>query len=164
MVGKVYYKELQGSFKAYIKKQNTYCLKCKKPTNNKSNTSKQVINKLIAQKSTCAVFGSKKSAFEREANPKNNYKNKMMTYCSKCEKHTYNICPKKLIMIKNIKIEGISRCANCLVMKSFFDKINKMKVKDELEVIVTQTSYETDHAILLRKVQRKYQKFRLNLF
>ena len=46
MVGKIYYKELQGSFKAYIKKQNTYCLKCKKPTNNKSNTSKQVINKL----------------------------------------------------------------------------------------------------------------------
>ena len=35
MVGKIYYKEPQGSFKVHIKKPNRYCLKCKKPTNNK---------------------------------------------------------------------------------------------------------------------------------
>ena len=35
MVGKIYYKEPQGPFKAHIKKPNRYCLKCKKPTNNK---------------------------------------------------------------------------------------------------------------------------------
>ena len=59
----------------------------------------------------------------------------MLTYCSKCEKQTYNICPKKLVMMTNIKIKGISRCADCLAHKSFFDKI---KDKDELEVIVSQ--------------------------
>ena len=38
-------------------------------------------------------------------------------------------------MMTNIKIKGISRCADCLANKSFFDKI---KDKDELEVIVSQ--------------------------
>ena len=57
MVSKSYYKEPQGSFKAYIKKQDRYCLKCKKPTNNKSITPKQVVGKIIAQKSTCVVWG-----------------------------------------------------------------------------------------------------------
>ena len=57
----------------------------------------------------------------------------MLTYCSKCEKHTYNVCPKKLATI--IKIKGVSRCADCLAIKSFFDKI---KDKDELEVAVSQ--------------------------
>ena len=64
MIGKIYYKEPQGSFKAYIKKQNTYCLKCKTPTN--QSPPKQVVHKLIAQKSTCAVCGSKKSIFVKE--------------------------------------------------------------------------------------------------
>ena len=40
MFGKMYYREPQGSFKAYIKKQNTYYLKCKKPTNDRSITPK----------------------------------------------------------------------------------------------------------------------------
>ena len=53
MVGKIFYKEPQGSFKGYIKK---YCLKCKKLRNNKSITPKQVVNKLIAQKSTCCLW------------------------------------------------------------------------------------------------------------
>ena len=47
----------------------------------------------------------------------------MLTYCSECEKHTYNTYPKKLVMMTNIKIKGISRCADCLTNKSFFDKI-----------------------------------------
>ena len=59
----------------------------------------------------------------------------METYCSKYEKHTYNVCPKKLAMMTNIKSNGISRCAKCLAHKSFYDKI---KDKDELEVIVSQ--------------------------
>ena len=70
---------------------------------------KQVVNKLFAQKSTCAVCGSEKSVFLKKSNRKNNYKNKMMTYCSKYEKHTYLVCPKKLIMMENSKIKGISR-------------------------------------------------------
>ena len=58
-----------------------------------------------------------------------------MLYCSKYKKHTNEACPKKLIFIKNIKIKGVSRCADCLDIRSFVDKI---KNKDELEVIVTQ--------------------------
>ena len=59
----------------------------------------------------------------------------MQIYCSKCEKHTCNVCPKKLIMMTNIKIKGISRCADCLAHKPFLDEI---KDKDELEIIVSQ--------------------------
>ena len=109
MVRKIYYKKPQGSFKLYNKKQITYCLKGIKPTNNKSIMPKQAVNKLVAQKSTCSVCGSKNSVFLKKENPKNNYKNKMMTYCSKYEKHTYLVCPKKLIMMENIKIKEISR-------------------------------------------------------
>ena len=68
MVGKIYYKEPQGSFKAYINKQNTHCLKCRKQ-NNTSIMSKQVVNKLTAQKSTCSDCGSKKSVFVKEYKP-----------------------------------------------------------------------------------------------
>ena len=41
MVGKIYYEESsQATFKAYIKKQDTCGLGCKKKTNNKSITPK----------------------------------------------------------------------------------------------------------------------------
>ena len=46
----------------------------------------------------------------------------MLTYCSKCEKQTYNVCPKKQVMMANIKTREISRGTD----------------KDELEVIVSQ--------------------------
>ena len=59
----------------------------------------------------------------------------MLTYCSKCEYLTYNVWPKKLVIMTNIKIKGISRYADCLANKSFFDKI---KDKDELELIESQ--------------------------
>ena len=58
-----------------------------------------------------------------------------MLYCSKCKKYTDGICPKKLVMITNISIKRTSRCAECLAIKSFFDKIND---KGELETIVAQ--------------------------
>ena len=54
MVGKIYYQESrEKSFKAYVKKQDTYCLRCKTRTDNKLITVKQVTNKLMAQKSRC---------------------------------------------------------------------------------------------------------------
>ena len=59
----------------------------------------------------------------------------MLTSCSKCEKYTYNVCPRNLVMMTNIIIKGISRCADCLAIKSFFDK---MKDKDQLEVVASQ--------------------------
>ena len=61
--------------------------------------------------------------------------------------------PKKLVMMMNIKIKGISRCANCLANKLFFVKI---KDKDELEVLLclnfSLISYKTDHVNLLCKM------------
>ena len=46
MVGKIYYQESRGKpFKAYVKKQDTYCLRCKQRTDNKLVTAKQVVNK-----------------------------------------------------------------------------------------------------------------------
>ena len=58
----------------------------------------------------------------------------MQTYCSRCEKHSDNACPKKLIMMTNVKIKGISRCMNSLASNTFVDKL---KHKDELRVIET---------------------------
>ena len=69
MVGKICYKELEGSFKAYIKRQDAYCLMWKKQTDNKSITPEQVANELIAQESLCVDCGSKKSIFIQEYKP-----------------------------------------------------------------------------------------------
>ena len=64
LVGKICYQESRGTaFKAYVKKQDTHCLTCRKRTDNKLITPKQVVNKLNAQKSICADCGSKKSVF-----------------------------------------------------------------------------------------------------
>ena len=59
----------------------------------------------------------------------------MQTYCLGCKKHTDNMCPKKLVIMKNRKIRGKSRCADCLANKLFSDK---KKHKHELEVSVSQ--------------------------
>ena len=59
----------------------------------------------------------------------------MLIYCLGFKKHTDKACPKKLIMMANIKVKGISRCVDCYANKSLFDKI---KSKTELEIIVSQ--------------------------
>ena len=70
IVGKIYYQESRGKpFKAYVKKQDTYYLRCKTRTDNKLIATKQVVNKLIAQKSGCVGCDSKKSVFEKEYKP-----------------------------------------------------------------------------------------------
>ena len=62
MVGKIYYQESREKpFKAYVKKQDTYYLRCKLGTDNKVITAKQVVNKLIAQKSWYVDCNSIKS-------------------------------------------------------------------------------------------------------
>ena len=38
----------------------------------------------------------------------------MHIYCKKCNKHTSNTFPKKIILISENKIKGKSRCAICL--------------------------------------------------
>ena len=70
IVGKIYYQESRGKpFKAYVKKQDTYYLRCKTRTDNKLIATKQVVNKLIAQKSGCVDCDSKKSVSEKEYKP-----------------------------------------------------------------------------------------------
>ena len=54
----------------------------------------------------------------------------MLSYCSKCEKETYNVCAKKTSYD-----DDYQRCAECFAHKSFFDKV---KDKHELEVIASQ--------------------------
>ena len=50
MVGKIYSQESRWkSFKAYVKKQDTYCLGCKTRTDNNFITAKQLVNRIIAQ-------------------------------------------------------------------------------------------------------------------
>ena len=48
---------------------------------------------------------------------------KMQIYCSRCKKYTDNACPEKLVMITNKEIKGKSRCASCMAIRSFFDKV-----------------------------------------
>ena len=47
----------------------------------------------------------------------------MHIYCKKCNKHTANTFPKKLVLISKNKIKGKSRCAICLTERSFIDEI-----------------------------------------
>ena len=48
----------------------------------------------------------------------------MHIYCNKCNKHTANTFPKKLVLISKNKIKGKSRCAICLTERSLLMKLN----------------------------------------
>ena len=64
MVGKIHYQESpRKPFKVYVKKQDTYCLRCKTRTDNKLITAKQVVNKLIAQKNQGVLITILKNQF-----------------------------------------------------------------------------------------------------
>ena len=45
----------------------------------------------------------------------------MRIYCKKCNKHTGNAFPKKIILISNNKIKRKLRCAICLTKRTFID-------------------------------------------
>ena len=47
----------------------------------------------------------------------------MHIYCKKCNKHTSNTYPKKIILISKDKIKGKSKCAICLTERTFIDEI-----------------------------------------
>ena len=47
----------------------------------------------------------------------------MHIYCKRCNKHTANTFPKKIILISKNKIKGKSRCAICLTKSNFIDEI-----------------------------------------
>ena len=59
----------------------------------------------------------------------------MHIYCKKCNKHTGNTFPKKIILISKTKIKGKSRCAICLTERTFIDEIEgKYDLESELEI------------------------------
>ena len=47
----------------------------------------------------------------------------MHIYCKKCNKHTANTFPKKIVLISKYKIKGKSRCAISLTERYFIDEI-----------------------------------------
>ena len=59
----------------------------------------------------------------------------MHIYCKKCNKHTSNTFPKKIILISENKIKGKSRYAICLTERTFIDEIEgKYDLESELEI------------------------------
>ena len=57
----------------------------------------------------------------------------MHIYCKKCNKHTGNTYPKKIILILKDKIKGKSKCAICLTERTFIDEIEG-DLERELEI------------------------------
>ena len=59
----------------------------------------------------------------------------MHIYCKKCNKHTGNTFPKKIILISENKIKGKSRYAICLTERTFIDEIEgNYDLESELEI------------------------------
>ena len=57
----------------------------------------------------------------------------MVIYCKKCNKHTRNTYPKKIILISKDKIKGKSKCAICLTERTFIDEMEG-DLERELEI------------------------------
>ena len=57
----------------------------------------------------------------------------MHIYCKKCNKHTGNTYPKKIILISKDKIKGKSKCAICLTERTLVDDIEG-DLERELEI------------------------------
>ena len=59
----------------------------------------------------------------------------MHIYCKKCNKHTGNRFPKKIILISENKIKGKLRCAICMTERTFIDEIEgNYYLESELEI------------------------------
>ena len=93
IVGKIYYQESRGKpFKTYVKKQDTYYLRCKTRTDNKLIATKQVVNKLIAQKQAVLIVILKNQFLKKNTNlikRKNSFckLQNMHIYCENCKKY-----------------------------------------------------------------------------
>ena len=57
----------------------------------------------------------------------------MHVYYKKCNKHTGNTYPKKIILISKDKIKGKSKCAISLTERNFIDEIEG-DLERELEI------------------------------
>ena len=57
----------------------------------------------------------------------------MHIYCKKCNKHTSNTFPKKIILISKNKIKEKSKCVIFLTERTFIDEIDG-DLESELEI------------------------------
>ena len=57
----------------------------------------------------------------------------MYIYCKKCNRHTSNTYPKKIILISKNTIKGKSKCTVCLTERTFIDEIEG-DLEHELEI------------------------------
>ena len=57
----------------------------------------------------------------------------MHIYCKKCNKHTSNTFPKKIILISKNKIKGKTKCAFFLTERTFIDKMEG-DLESQLEI------------------------------
>ena len=57
----------------------------------------------------------------------------MHIYCKKCNKHTGNTFPKKLILVSKNKSKGKSKCNICMTERSFIHEI-EYDLESELEI------------------------------
>ena len=120
MVGKIKYQEFRREpFKAYVKKQDTCCLRCKKRTDNKLITAKQVTHKSIAQKSIRADFGAKKLIFAKEYKP-----DKKIVFTN------YKTC---ICIVKTVKNTQVTRFQKKFVL------ISKNKIKGKTKGVIYLT-------------------------
>ena len=59
----------------------------------------------------------------------------MHIYCKKCNKHTGNTFPKKLILISKNEIKGKVKCVICLTERTFIDETEgEYDLEGELEI------------------------------
>ena len=57
----------------------------------------------------------------------------MHIYCKRCNKHTGNTYPTKIILISKDRIKGKYKCAICLTERTFIDEIEG-DLERELEI------------------------------
>ena len=76
----------------------------------------------------------------------------MRLYCKKCKRHTSNTFPKKILLISNNKIKGISGCFICLTERTFIDEV-QYDLESALEIYLQFfTDWYYKHEDLLLKV------------
>ena len=77
----------------------------------------------------------------------------MLTYCLGCKKHTYNVCPKNLVMVTNKKLKEYQNVPIVWQLNRFLIKYStKGSLRLSCLNFKSNESYKTKHANLLCKV------------
>ena len=89
----------------------------------------------------------------------------MQIYCKKCNKHTANTFPKKLVLLSKNEIKRKPRCAICLTERSFIDGI-EYDLERALEIYLHFFTgwYYTDKDLLCVKCKTNTDNIDLKMF